>query len=142
MSGREHRRSSGRHVDPRLFLLAAFLLGVLVAAAVAGVLVMGSDDSETSASEPTPTSGAPSTAPATPSESPPASPLPEDVQRALQVKPLNDLEPGDRVVYNATACRFQSWVTDAMEVAVIGCPGEEPFQAKTVFLVPVEPMAD
>ena len=57
-------------------------------------------------------------------------------------KPLADLARGDRVVYNMVTCHFRSWVGDGQAVALIACPGEEPFQARTQLLIPVEAGGD
>ena len=143
MSQSEHRHASGRRLDPRLLLVAAFLLGVLLTAGVAGVLAATSGGSSSDqkqaadSSGPTPTaSGATPTASARPSPSPP--PVGQNEQRALMTKPLAQLAPGDRVVYNMKACRFGSWVGQGRDVALIACAGGEPFQVRTEYLVPVE----
>ncbi len=146
MPTREHRRAADKGLDPRLLLLGAFLLGVLLTLAVAGALSTRSSETATDEvpkSGSTPTAGsAGSSAPATP-PSPSGSPLAEDLQRALMTKPLAQLQPGDQVVYNMTACRFRDWVGDSIDVALIECPGEaEPFQTRTEYLVPVEPGGD
>jgi hypothetical protein len=58
-------------------------------------------------------------------------------------KPLSDLTPGDRVVYNMLLCHFQRHVGGDPEVSVIRCPGTPSrFQVRTVTLVPVEPGGD
>ncbi len=66
----------------------------------------------------------------------------ENEQRALMTKPLAQLAPGDRVVYNMKACRFRAWVGEDQDVALIACAGGEPFQVRTEYLVPVEPGGD
>ena len=143
MSQAEHRHATGRRIDPRLLLAAAFLLGVLLTAGVAGVLAGtsgGSSSDRTHAGDspgPTPTrSGTTPTASGRPSSSPPS--VDENEQRALMTKPLAQLAPGDRVVYNMLACRFRAWAEEDREVALIACAGGEPFQVRTMYLVPVE----
>jgi hypothetical protein len=59
-------------------------------------------------------------------------------RQAQMTKPLADLVAGDRVVYNMVTCHFRRWVGTGQAVALITCPGEAPFQARTQMLVPVE----
>jgi hypothetical protein len=144
MSAPEHRRGAGSHVDPRLLLVAAFLLGALVSGAVVAVLAGGSGDSgaepttaaHTSSPSPSPRAGREPSTP-TPSSAAPSGGSP--LGWALMTQPLAQLQPGDRVVYNMIACRFRAWVGGDTDVALIACPGEEPFQTETENLVPVEP---
>jgi hypothetical protein len=142
MSIPEHRRAAGRAVDPRWWLVATFLLGVLVAAGGAAVIAVASDGSDGSGSAgpvagrsgETPGAGGGSgTAGSAPSTPPAAA-----ERRALATLPLAQLQPGDRVVYNMGVCRFRTWVEGGLDVALIACPDEAPFQAKTAYLVPVE----
>ena len=142
MSAPEHRRGAGSHVDPRLLLVAAFLLGALVSGAVVAVLASGSGDSGAEpARSPTPAARArgreAKTTPAPPSSAAPTGGGPE--QWALMTQPLAQLRPGDRVVYNMIACHFRRWVGDDTDVALIACPGDKPFQTQIENLVPVEP---
>lgn len=147
MSTPEHRHAEGRGIDPRLWLVAAFVLGVVITAAVAVALDRGSSGPSSQSSEvpdrggsrPTasPTRSARPTASTSPSSSPPA----ESVQHALMTQPLVQLQPGDRVVYQMASCHFRSWVV-RLDVALIACPGETPFQVRTAYLVPVEPGGD
>ena len=149
MSVPEHRHASGRGgVDPRLWLVAAFVLGVVVTAAVAVALDRGSSDPSTRPSRVTDRGGSsPTTAtkgPSTrqsPSTATSSSPPAQEVQHALMTQPLAQLQPGDRVVYQMASCRFRTWVVK-MDVALIACPGEAPFQVRTAYLVPVEPGGD
>lgn len=148
MSQPERRHATGKRFDPRLLLVAAFLLGVLLTAGVAGVLAgtSGGSSSEpgqavdTPGPRPTARGTTPSPSDATPSEQPSPSPpsVGENEQRAQMTKPLAQLAPGDRVVYNMNACRFRAWVGKRQDVALIACTGGEPFQVRTVYLVPVE----
>lgn len=131
----EHRRRAGRGVDPRLLLLAAFLLGALLSAGVVGAFAVTWGDGSSEGTKATGRSGRGS---ATPS-SQPAPPSGKAEQWALMTQPLAQLQRGDRVVYNMNACRFRSWVGEGRDVALIACPGEEPFQSRTEYLVPVEP---
>lgn len=130
----EHRRRAGRGVDPRLLLVAAFVLGALLSAGVVGAFAVtwGDDSPETSKAA----HRSRGSAPATPSPAPPSG---KAEQWALMTQPLAQLQRGDRVVYNMTACRFRTWVGEGMDVALIACPGEEPFQTRIEDLVPVEP---
>ena len=143
MSAPEHRRGAGSHVDPRLLLVAAFLLGALVSGAVVAVFASGSGGSGTE-----PATVAHTGSPSPRAEDEPSTPAPRSSaaptgggpeQWALMTQPLAQLEPGDRVVYNMTACHFRRWVGDDTDVALIACPGEEPFQTEIENLVPVEP---
>ena len=141
MSTPEHRRGAGTRVDPRLVLVLAFLLGVVLTAAVAGLLASRSGDSGdgrakvADSSSPAPSPGG-ATPPASGQPSPPS--VGENERRALMTKPLAQLAPGDRVVYNMLACRFRAWVGKGEDVALIACAGGEPFQVRTEYLVPVE----
>jgi hypothetical protein len=143
MSTPEHRRGAGSRVDPRLLLVAAFLLGALVSGAVVAVLASGSGGSGAEPTtvahtgSPSPSAGdEPSTA-APPSSQAPVGGDPE--QWALMTQPLAQLQPGDRVVYNMITCHFRAWVGDGTDVALIACPGDQPFQTQIENLVPVEP---
>src|SRR5689334_21189482 len=148
MSVPEHRHASGRGgVDPRLWLVAAFVLGVVITAVVAVALDRGSSEPSTrpsrvadrGGSSPTATK-APSTR-SSPSTTASSSPPSQEVQHALMTQPLAQLQPGDRVVYQMASCRFRTWIV-RMDVALIACPGEAPFQVRTAYLVPVEPGGD
>lgn len=148
MSSSERRHATRGRIDPRLLVLAAFLLGVLLTAGVAAVLAGTSGDSPTEGAQVADSSGPTPTARdrAAPSASGSASPSPLSVdqneQRALMTKPLAQLAPGDRVVYNMAACRFRTWVGQGRDVALVACPGGAPFQVRTEYLVPVEPGGD
>ncbi|GAA2138335.1 hypothetical protein GCM10009844_06220 [Nocardioides koreensis] len=142
MSAPEHRRGAGSRVDPRLLLVAAFLLGALVSGLVVAIVGDGSGGSGTRATNVAHTSTPSPRAGHEPKPAPPSSAAPTGggpQQWALMTQPLAQLRPGDRVVYNMTACRFRSWVGEGIDVALIACPGERPFQTKTENLVPVEP---
>ncbi len=147
VSSPEHRRGAGAGVDPRLLLLVAFVLGALVSGVAVAVLAHGSDDTTpgvartvagTSSARPKADAGK-SAAPSPSRHSSAAAAGGGPEQWALMTKPLTQLQPGDRVVYNMGACHFRSWVGGATDVALIACPGEQPFQTKTETLVPVEP---
>jgi hypothetical protein len=148
MSTPEHRAGAGGSIDPRLVIAGIFLLGALVGAGVAGVVAAGVDDSTpdeskvtgTSASSPTLSGRQTSPSPGSPHS--PSSPPDDAEQHAQMTKPLADLEPGDRVVYNVKTCRFRSWVGDGLRVALIDCPDGPPFEVRTEYLVPVEPGGD
>lgn len=138
MSTPEHRRGAGTRVDPRLLLVLVFLLGVVLTAAVAGLLASRSGDGRAQvadSSSPAPSPGG-ATPPASGQPSPPS--VGENEQRALMTKPLAQLALGDRVVYNMKACRFRAWVGKGQDVALIACAGGGPFQVRTEYLVPVE----
>ena len=150
----EHRHADGRVVDPRLWLVTAFVLGVVLTAAVAVALGRGSSEPSTQPSRASDGGGSgarastsarpsgPGSAPSSPSSSPTSSPSPgADVQHGLMTQPLAQLQRGDRVVYQMSECRFRSWVV-RLDVALIACPGEAPFQVRTAYLVPVEPGGD
>lgn len=156
VSTSEHRHADGRRgVDPRLWLVAAFVLGVVITAAVAVALDRGSSEPSSQSSQVPDRGGSGPTARATtgtsarpspstsesPSASSSASPPADSVQHALMTQPLAQLQPGDRVVYQMAACRFRKWVL-RMDVALIACPGEAAFQVRTAYLVPVEPGGD
>ena len=133
MSTPEHRRP-GRHADARLWLVVAFTLGALLAGSLVALLQHGGGS--------TPGDTSPRSAPAqpTPSTSPtPTASIRERVSHAEMTKPLTDLAPGDRVVFNMQLCRFRHHVGDDPEVSLIACPGDPPtFQVRTMELVPVE----
>lgn len=143
MSTPEHRASSGSRVGPRLLIVLVFVVGALVGAGIAGLVAVGLDRSaaDESTDPGAPAAATPSSAQSTPSASPsPTGPAPDKAEeQAKRTKPLADLEPGDRVVYNMSTCRFRDWVLDDRSVALIDCPGGPPFEVKTEFLVPVEP---
>lgn len=145
-SAPEHRRGAGSHVDPRLLLVAAFVVGALVSGAVVAVLADGSGGSsgderpaatDTGSPRPSPSPRAGKEPSAPPSSAAPARGDP--LTWALGTQPLVQLRRGDRVVYDMNPCRFRSWVGGDTDVAVIACPGEDPFQTETENLVPVEP---
>jgi len=144
MSSTERRHATRGRVDPRLLILAAFLLGVLLTAGAAIVFAGTSDDSPSGRAQvvdrsgPTPTGGRAASPSTTATASPSPLSVPENEQRALMTKPLAQLSPGDRVVYNMAACRFRTWVGKGQDVALIACPGSAPFQVRTEYLVPVE----
>jgi hypothetical protein len=69
-----------------------------------------------------------------------ASPVatPEDlVANALAVKPLEDIQKGDRVIYQGHVCRWILWNKD-INTSTIKCPGQKQFQIQTGRLTPVE----
>jgi hypothetical protein len=145
----EHRRGAGARVDPRLMLLAAFLVGALVSGVAVGMLAHGSDhtagvaaktvaDTSKARAKADARSGAASSSPSR-RASASAAGAGDREQWAQMTEPLTQLQPGDRVVYNMNTCHFRSWVGGATGVALIACPGEQPFQTKTESLVPVEP---
>jgi hypothetical protein len=138
--GPEHRRADRRRVDPRLLLLAAFVAGLAVAAAVAGVWSMTT--TEPAATPTRPSSAASAASPrSSPSPSAPA-PSAANLRQGLMTKPLTQLVPGDRVVYNMQVCRFRGFVGGDIDVSRVSCPSHRrPFQTKTEYLVPVEPSA-
>jgi hypothetical protein len=137
-------------------IAAAFVAGVLVTSAVAGAFALRDDGSSPADDGSAPTApassgpsplrqhdGSPRPASANPSASPSAgqsvSPPVDAAERQAQMtKPLADLVAGDRVVYNMVTCHFRRWVGTGQAVALITCPGEAPFQARTQMLVPVE----
>lgn len=138
MSTPEHRRP-GRHTDARLWLVVAFTLGALLAGSLVALLQHGDGSTSGASSSGTTPRSAPtsSTAP-TPSASPTTS-VRDRVSRAEMTKPLTDLAPGDRVVFNMQLCRFRHHIGDDPEVSLISCPGDPPtFQVRTMELVPVE----
>ena len=148
MSPSERRHATRGRIDPRLLVLAAFLLGALLTAGAAVVLSGTSGDSPSGRAEVVDSSGPTSTARdgAASSASGQASPSPfttdQNEQHALMTKPLAQLARGDRVVYNMKACRFHTWVGQGQDVALIACAGGAPFQVRTEYLVPVEPGGD
>ena len=136
------RRHAAAAIDSKIVLAAMFLLGALLSAGIAVLLAVRSGDDGTerattaaASASPAPTTATPSPTPASPS---PSTAAQEDLQRALGTKPLSQLEPGDRVVYNMVACHFRRWVGPDTETALIACPDEDPFQVEVEYLVPVE----
>ncbi|MGN6131125.1 MAG: hypothetical protein ACTHOK_12370 [Nocardioidaceae bacterium] len=133
MNAPEHRQA-GRRLDPRLWLVAAFVVGALVGAAVAFLVPRGSDR----AAGPGPSGQTPrerAAPPQAPTATVTATPSTR-VATAQMTKPLDQLARGDRVVYNMHLCRFERFVT-GVDVSLISCTGGS-FQVRTVQLVPVE----
>ncbi len=140
MSTPEHRRP-GRHTDPRLWLVVAFTLGALLAGSLVALLQHGDGStSGATSSGTTPRSAPTRSTPPAPSASPtPTTSVSDRVSHAEMTKPLTDLAPGDRVVFNMQLCRFRRHIGDDPEVSLISCPGDPPtFQVRTMELVPVE----
>lgn len=88
------------------------------------------------------------TAPVTPDQTPIArtytgpatevTSVPKDlIARAKQIKPLEDIHKGDRVLYQGHVCTWQTWDKD-ITTSTIKCPGEKAFQIQTGRLTPVE----
>ena len=59
------------------------------------------------------------------------------VANAKKVKPLEDLERGDRVIFRGRVCIWQLW-NNSINTSTIKCPGRNPFQTQTGRLTPVE----
>lgn len=137
MNGPEHREQGGGHVDPRLWLVVAFVLGALLTGGVA-LAAQGGDDSSSPR-----TSNRAARVPADPhpTRTVTASPSPAHRVGTMQMtKPLTDLATGDRVVYNMQLCHFERHVGGDSDVSLISCAGTPSrFQVPTLSLVPVEP---
>ncbi len=59
------------------------------------------------------------------------------VQRAAEVKPLEDIKKGDRVLYQGHVCRWQLWNLN-INTSTIKCTSGKAFQIQTGRLTPVE----
>lgn len=141
MNAPEHREQGGGHLDPRLWLVVAFALGALLAGGAAVLAGTGDDTSPPPSQRGVGTPAEPRT-----TRTVTAAPGPARHGRVgtmQMTKPLADLAPGDRVVYNMRLCRFEHHVAGDPEVSLISCPGASAgFQVRTLTLVPVEPGAD
>ena len=138
MEARGHRRAGGSRLDPRLLLLAAFVVGALLAGATVAIVTAGTEPGTISSphGRPEPSAVVTRTVSTRPSA---AAAGGARMRQGLMTKPLTQLAPGDRVVYNMRACTFRGRVGGDVEVSLIACPGQAPFQVRTVTLVPVEP---
>jgi hypothetical protein len=61
----------------------------------------------------------------------------DPVARARQVKPLEDIQAGDRVLYQGHVCTWQLW-NGSINTSTITCPGQKSFEIQTGRLTPVE----
>lgn len=114
-----------------LWVAGALLVLVLILLLVS---LLGNND-ESPAPSPTlrsVVSGTPIHLPPTPSAT--AADL---VARARQIKPLEDIHKGDRVLYQGSVCTWQLWDKD-ITTSTIKCPGAKAFQIQTGRLTPVE----
>lgn len=59
------------------------------------------------------------------------------VAQAREVKPLEDLDPGDRVLYQEHLCYWRAWM-GSVSTSKIECTEGDPFQIQTARLTPVE----
>ncbi len=139
-NGHSHRDSSAR---PTVLAAAVAVAVILVAGVLGFALGMAVDsdpatgratDAEDRSSQ---TGSAPTTEPTDATSS--AAPGPLDQARA--VKPLQSLERGDRVLYDAGTdrplCTWLEWPGSTIATSLIQC-GEETFEVETGYLTPVE----
>lgn len=61
----------------------------------------------------------------------------DPISVAKNLKPLSDIQQEDRVIYQATACKWLQWSGD-INTSVIKCPGRALLHVDTVQLTPVE----
>jgi len=59
------------------------------------------------------------------------------VANARKIKPLEDIEKGDRVLFRGRVCTWQLWSKN-INTSIIKCPGRELLQTQTARLTPVE----
>ncbi len=59
------------------------------------------------------------------------------VANALKIKPLENIERGDRVIFRGKVCAWQMW-NRTINTSTIKCPGRNVFQTQTGRLTPVE----
>lgn len=59
------------------------------------------------------------------------------VAAAMKVKPLEDIQKGDRVIYQGHVCRWQLWDLN-INTSTIKCASRKAFQIQTGRLTPVE----
>jgi hypothetical protein len=67
----------------------------------------------------------------------PVNPPPDPVAAARKVKPLEDIEKGDRVLYRAKVCIWRGW-NGSISTSIITCPGDDEIRIQTGRLTPVE----
>jgi hypothetical protein len=56
---------------------------------------------------------------------------------AMAIKPIEDLQANDRVVYQNRLCQWRSWGR-SKDTSMINCSGRRSFQTQTFRLTPVE----
>jgi hypothetical protein len=132
---------------------AAVVAAVVLAAGIAygvsrGDSTRSSESSLGSRATTTPSAGAsgrssrspvPPTYPAGGPSSTPTGPTAANLRQGLMTKPLTQLRPGDRIVYNMQVLKFRTFVGGDVDVSRISCPRHpEPFHVRTLLLVPVE----
>jgi hypothetical protein len=61
----------------------------------------------------------------------------ELIANAKRIKPLEDIDRGDRVIFRGQVCTWQLW-TRTINTSTIKCPGRSRFQTQTARLTPVE----
>jgi hypothetical protein len=70
-----------------------------------------------------------------------ASPSPsagdELITNARKLKPLEDIQKGDRVIFRGRVCVWRLW-NNNINTSTIKCPGKNLFQTQTARLTPVE----
>ncbi|HST84222.1 MAG TPA: hypothetical protein VLL08_20975 [Kineosporiaceae bacterium] len=59
------------------------------------------------------------------------------VANAKRIKPLENIEKGDRVIFRGQVCVWQLW-NGNLNTSTIKCPGRNRFQTQTGRLTPVE----
>lgn len=132
---------TGRRVAQRKrpVLIPALTAGAVVLVTVIGLGLSGDEEpsiDSASAERPAPTVTETLPAVTMPSIEQPVDP----VEAARKIKPLEDIEPGDRVLYQGSLCVWDEWAGD-IDVSVITCD-DETFEIQTGRLTPVELRSD
>ncbi len=134
---RRHRaeRSPRPWIRPTLIVLAST---ALIAAAAVGDHLLSQDATTPRAPVTRPLGQATHPERTISSPRPTPSPTPDPLVRdALGLKPLEDIESGDRVIYQGKVCTWQKWDGN-INTSMIKCPGEKAFEIETGRLTPVE----
>lgn len=130
-------RQPSHRAESTSWILPVVIVCSLIALVVGAVVIdrIFSEDTTVKTpvfDQPTHPVSAPSTRRPTPT------PTVEDlVAKAMKMKPLEDIEKGDRVLYQGHTCRWMSWDKN-INTSTIKCPGEKAFQIQTGRLTPVE----
>lgn len=134
---KSRHKATGSAVRHPVMMVA--ILPILVLGAIA-IDQLASDDEPTATKTPLVSTTAPRT-PATTSAPTPSATRDDEVAKAFAVKPLEDLQEGDRVIYESKVCRWLSW-DQSISISTIKCPRESEFAIQTARLTPVEPRTD
>lgn len=134
---RRHRNETPPRRGPiGPMICTGLILATLVSALVVAALADDAPQEGTHEAAPTTqTATTPGTTP-TPEATTTTSPTEDLVVSAQRIKPLEDIEKGDRVIYQGDVCTWLKWEGD-INVSTIRCE-ERTFDIQTGRLTPVE----